>query len=144
MTSSFTSNQVIRRFWTPELLFPDSTRQVPMYLNIQGLVGIPLTMEFYWVPPLPSQPSSLLRNAVWPPPFDLCVCCETPLAPFGMSSTTNERSQRCVSNLPAPEPNDLRDPKQALRQNWTPRLLSPAPWPATCTKPRLETKNEIL
>jgi len=58
-------------------------------------------------------------------PFDLCVYCETPPAPFGMSSTTNERSEQCLSNLPAPELNDLRDPKQALHQNWTRRLLSP-------------------
>ena len=102
---------MIRWFWTSELLLPDSI--VKYVSQCSRPRWNTLDYGLLLAPPSPSQPSSLLRNTAWSPlPFDLCVCCETPPAPFGVSSTTNERSQRCLSNLPAPKLNDYTIPNR--------------------------------
>ena len=121
---------MFRRFWTPELLFPDSIVKCLWISIFKASLEVWNTLDYvlHWAPPSPSQPSCLLRNTAWSPPlpFDLCVRCETPSTLSGAFSMKNKRSQGCLSNLRAPEPNDLCIPEQA---NTSPKLDSLATIP---------------
>ena len=78
-TSLFTSRQVFRRFWTPELLYPDSIVKCLWISIFKASLEVWNTLDYVlqWASPSPSQPSSLLRNTTWSPPlpFDLCIRC---------------------------------------------------------------------